>query len=94
MKGISEEYIEYKAENIAAVGAENNAYKISGLDKFIHIAGTGSAISDVTADAIKVTVDLSSVELEAGQTKEVVANVVLDNPECWVVGTYTVNVSM
>ena len=53
-----------------------------------------NVIKEITEDMITVEVDLSSVTATKGQTVSVPAVVTVANPDCWVCGTYSVEVTI
>ena len=94
MTGFLQEYFTFSAEKIKLNHKGKKKYKVSGLDKSIVIIGTEEALKSVTEESISVEVDLSGVEIEEGQSVNVPAIVSVDNPSCWVFGTYMVEISL
>ena len=94
MSGIKQEYLTYSGDKITVNNPDKIDYVISGLNKSIVIVGSAKELETVTEDNIKVEVDLSEVDISKGQTITVPANVTVDNPGCWIYGTYSVEVSL
>ncbi len=94
MSGIAQEYITVPYERIHANNPNNVSYRISGLNKSVVIVGPDASLEAVTAENISVEVDLSEVNISKGQTTTVPAVVTVQSDNCWVYGTYTVEISL
>ena len=94
MTGITQEYITVPYERIHANNPGNASYKISGLNKSVVIVGPSGSLEAITAENINVEVDLSEVNISKGQTTTVPAVVTVQSENCWVYGTYTVEISL
>ncbi len=94
MKGISQEYITFSAEKIKLNNPGKESYSVSGLNKSVVVVGADKAIESITEDDISVEVDLSEVEIRSGQSVTVPAVVSVNSADCWIYGTYTVEVSL
>ena len=58
------------------------------------VVGSEKALESITEDDITVEIDISAIGISAGQTTTVPANVTVKSANCWVYGTYTVEVSL
>ncbi len=94
LTGIKQEYMTYPEEKININNPGNKNYRISGLNKSVLIVGSEKELEKVVEENIKVDVDLSEVKINKGQTVTVPAIVSVDNPGCWICGTYYVEVSL
>ncbi len=94
LNGFSQDYITVPSEKFKVNNPHEYEYKISGLSKSVAVVGKTAELNSITEDMIIVEVDLSSVTLEEGETVSVPAVVTVNNPGCWVCGTYTVDVSL
>lgn len=94
MSGISQDYITFPAEKIKLNNPAEEPYNVSGLNKSVVVVGTPKALESVTDDDISVEVDLSEVDIRAGQSVTVPAVVSVRSDDCWVYGIYYVDVSL
>jgi hypothetical protein len=94
MTGIKQEYLNYSRDKIKINNPDGKDYIVSSLNKSIVVVGNEKDLETVTEDNIKVEVDLSEVDISKGQTVTVPANVTVKSTNCWVYGTYTVEVSI
>ncbi len=94
VSNLSQEYFVIPASQIHANNPSKVAYKISGLNKSVVIVGTQKALDSITADKIKVEADVSAINISAGQSITIPVNVTVDSTNCWVYGSYTVEISL
>ncbi len=94
MSGINQEYITLSADDFQVNNPEEKDYKISGLNKSVVVIGTEKELESITAENIKVEIDLSVVDISQGQSVTVPAVVTVNNAGCWIYGTYSVEVSL
>ncbi|MGN0525998.1 MAG: YbbR-like domain-containing protein [Acutalibacteraceae bacterium] len=94
VSGISQEYFTINKADISVNNPKKTDYAISGLNKSVAVCGKTQSLSSITEKDIKVEVDLSEVNISVGQTVSVPAVVSVSNADCWVYGTYTVDVSL
>ena len=94
VSGLSQEYITVAPENVAVNTENNKKYRVSGLNKSVVVVGTEKALESITADSLTVEADLSDVDMHAGQTVTVPAVVNIQSADCWVYGTYTVDITL
>ena len=94
MSGIGQEYISSSVADIILNNPDNLDYKISSLNKAIVVIGAEKDLKSITNDDVKIEVDLSDVEISAGQTVTVPAVVSINNAGCWIYGSYSVEVSL
>ncbi len=92
--GLSQEYFVFSSNKIKVNNPENTAYKLSGLNKSVVVVGSEKALESITEDDISVEIDISDINISAGQSTSVPANVTVKSSNCWVYGTYTVEVSL
>lgn len=69
-------------------------YTVSDLDKAIVIVGKPESLSKITEDMVTVEIDLSGLEIAKGTTIKVPAVVTIDSPDCWVCGSYEVEITL
>jgi hypothetical protein len=67
---------------------------VSGLNKSVVVVGSEKALESITEADISVEIDISDINITAGQTTSVPANVTVKSSNCWIYGTYTVEVSL
>ena len=94
VSGIGQEYFTVEKDAISVNNPKKIDYIISGLNKSVVICGKKQSLSSITEKDIKVEIDLSEVNISAGQTISVPAVISISNADCWVYGTYTVDVSL
>lgn len=94
VSNLSQEYFVIPASQIHANNPSKIDYKISGLNKSVVIVGTEKALDSITADKIKVEADVSAINISAGQSITIPVNVTVDSTNCWVYGSYTVEISL
>lgn len=92
--GLSQDYFVFPSNKVKVNNPENISYKISGLNKSIVVVGSEKALESITESDITVEIDISDINITAGQTTSVPANVTVKSTNCWVYGTYTVEVSL
>ncbi len=91
---LSQEYFVFSSNKVKVNNPNNLDYKISGLNKSVVVVGTEKALESITEDDISVEIDISDINITAGQTTSVPANVTVKSTNCWIYGTYTVEVSL
>ncbi len=91
---ISQEYFTISSEKVKVNNPDNLDYKISGLNKSVVVVGSEKALESITEADISVEIDISDINITAGQTTSVPANVTVKSSNCWIYGTYTVEVSL
>lgn len=94
LEGYAQEYFTISSDKFTVNNPNKVNYKIPGLNKSVAIVGKENIIKEITEDMITVEVDLSSVTATKGQTVSVPAVVTVANPDCWVCGTYSVEVTI
>ena len=94
VKGLSQDYFVFSSGKVKVNNPNNLNYKISGLNKSVVVVGSEKALESITEDDISVEIDISDINISAGQTTSVPANVTVKSSNCWVYGTYTVEVSL
>lgn len=94
LDGFSEEYMTVSSDYITVNNPANKEYKISDFGNSVVVIGTEDDLKTITADMIKIDVDLSQVEWEKGEKVTVPAIVSVEKPTCWVYGSYTVEIEM
>ncbi len=92
--GLSQEYFVFSSDKVKVNNPNKLAYKISGLNKSVVVVGSEKALESITEDDINVEIDISEINITAGQTISVPANVTVKSTNCWIYGTYTVEVSL
>lgn len=91
---ISQEYFTFSSGKVKVNNPNNLDYKVSGLNKSVVVVGSEKALESITEDDISVEIDISDINITAGQTTSVPANVTVKSSNCWIYGTYTVEVSL
>lgn len=91
---ISQEYFTISSEKVKVNNPNNLDYKVSGLNKSVVVVGSEKALESITEADISVEIDISDINITAGQTTSVPANVTVKSSNCWIYGTYTVEVSL
>ncbi len=94
MSGITQEYLTYSKDKFLINNPDNKEYTISGLNKSVTIVGTEKDLESITDEDIKVEIDLSEIDISQGQSITVPAVVTVDNADCWIYGSYFVDVSL
>lgn len=94
VSNLSQEYFVIAGSKVKVNNPDNLDYSVSGLNKSVMIVGSEKALESITEDDITVEIDISSLNISAGQTTTVPANVTVKSANCWVYGTYTVEVSL
>lgn len=92
--GLSQEYFVFSSDKVKVNNPDNLNYKVSGLNKSVVVVGSEKALESITEDDISVEIDISDINITAGQTTSVPANVTVKSSNCWIYGTYTVEVSL
>lgn len=91
---LSQEYFVIAGSKVKVNNPDNLEFTVSGLNKSVMVVGSEKALESITEDDITVEIDISSLNISAGQTTTVPANVTVKSTNCWVYGTYTVEVSL
>jgi YbbR domain-containing protein len=91
---ISQEYFTISSKKVKVNNPNNLDYKVSGLNKSVVVVGSEKALESITEADISVEIDISDINITAGQTTSVPANVTVKSSNCWIYGTYTVEVSL
>ncbi len=94
MDGFTTDYFTFPSAKVTANNPEKKSYKISGLNKSVVVVGTAKNLEGITVDDISVEVDLAAVDITRGQTISIPAVVSVKSSNCWVYGTYTVEVTL
>lgn len=94
LDGFSQEYFTIPGDKIVVNNPHGLKYQISGLNKAVAIVGIEEELGRITEDMISVEVDLSSVTISEGETLSLPAVVTVNNPACWVCGSYMVEVTL
>lgn len=94
VSNLSQDYFTVSSNKVTVNNPDNLKYKISGLNKSVVVVGSEKALEKITEDDISVEIDISDINITAGQTTSVPANVTVKSSNCWVYGTYTVEVSL
>ncbi|MBE6747623.1 MAG: hypothetical protein E7557_00130 [Ruminococcaceae bacterium] len=94
VSNLSQDYFVISGNKVKVNNPDNLNYKISGLNKSVVIVGSEKALESITEDDITVEIDISTLNISAGQTTTVPANVTVKSTNCWVYGTYIVEVSL
>ncbi len=89
-----QDYIAVPESSININNPDKKAYVVSELNKPVVIVGKEKDIEAITAEDIKVEVDLSELEMNEGQSRTIPVVVTLNSDSCWVCGTYTVDVRL
>ncbi len=93
VSGIDQEYFSIDTAKYKITEGKAK-YTVSELNKSVVIVGAPKDLAAITEDMISVAVDLSELDLNAGQTVSIPAVVtVKSDTGCWVYGTYSVDVS-
>ncbi len=90
----AQEYIKVSTDKIVVNNPNNLEYKISELNKSIAIVGKKDELGRITEDMINIEIDLSSLAITEGETVSLPAVVTVNDPSCWVCGTYMVEVTL
>jgi len=91
---ISQEYFTISSKKVKVNNPNNLDFKVSGLNKSVVVVGSEKALESITEADISVEIDISDINITAGQTTSVPANVTVKSSNCWIYGTYTVEVSL
>ena len=94
VSNLSQDYFVISGNKVKVNNPNNLNYSISGLNKSVVIVGSEKALESITEDDITVEIDISTINISSGQTTTVPANVTVKSTNCWVYGTYTVEVSL
>ena len=94
VSGLSQDYFVVSSNKVKVNNPDNLSYRISGLNKSVVVVGSEKALESITENDISVEIDISDINITAGQTTSVPANVTVKSSNCWVYGTYTVEVSL
>lgn len=94
VSNLSQEYFVIAGDKVKVNNPDNLEYKVSGLNKSVMVVGSEKALESITENDITVEIDISEINISAGQTTTVPANVTIKSANCWVYGTYTVEVSL
>ena len=91
---LSQEYFVFSSDKVKVNNPDKLDYKVSGLNKSVVVVGSEKALESITENDISVEIDISDLNISAGQTISVPANVTVKSSNCWIYGTYTVEVSL
>ena len=94
VSNLSQEYFVIAGDKVKVNNPDDLEYKVSGLNKSVMVVGSEKALESITENDITVEIDISEINISAGQTTTVPANVTIKSANCWVYGTYTVEVSL
>ncbi len=94
VSNLSQEYFIIDGSKVKVNNPDKLDYKVSGLNKSVMVVGSEKALESITEDDITVEIDISEIGISAGQTTTVPANVTVKSANCWIYGTYTVEVSL
>ncbi len=94
MSEYSQEYIEVSSKKVNITNPDNLDVSVYGLDKTVLIVGKEADLMKITEDMISVSIDLSLMDITAGEAVSIPAVVSVDSPSCWVYGTYSVKVKL
>ncbi|MBE6751401.1 MAG: hypothetical protein E7556_02630 [Ruminococcaceae bacterium] len=94
VSNLSQEYFVIAGSKVKVNNPDNLNFKVSGLNKSVMVVGSEKALESITEDDITVEIDISEIGISAGQTTTVPANVTIKSANCWIYGTYTVEVSL
>ncbi len=94
VSNLSQEYFVIAGNKVKVNNPDNLDYRVSGLNKSVMVVGSEKALESITEDDITVEIDISEIGISAGQTTTVPANVTVKSANCWIYGTYTVEVSL
>lgn len=89
-----QEQLNVSATNFKVNNPNQLNYSVSQLDKAVTIVGKPEVLNSITEDMISVEIDLSELDIAKGTTINIPAVVTVDNPDCWVCGTYEVEVTL
>jgi len=94
VSNLSQEYFVIAGSKVKVNNPDNLNFKVSGLNKSVMVVGSEKTLESITEDDITVEIDISEIGISAGQTTTVPANVTIKSANCWIYGTYTVEVSL
>ncbi len=94
VSNLSQEYFVVDGSKVKVNNPDDLKYKVSGLNKSVMVVGSEKALESITEEDITVEIDISEIGISAGQTTTVPANVTIKSANCWIYGTYTVEVSL
>lgn len=94
MSGITQEYITCSSDSFVINNPQKKNYKVSSLNKSVIVVGKEKELEAITAENLKVEIDLSEIDITQGQSVTVPAVVSVDNAGCWIYSTYFVEVSL
>ncbi len=94
VSALSLEYFTLASNKIKINNTTSAKYIVSGLDKSISVVGTAENLKNITVDDISAELDLSDLEIRPGQTVSVPVDVSVKSKNCWIYGTYTVDVTL
>ncbi len=92
LAGYTEETFYVESDDFVINNPNNIKCSLTDISDVI-IVGKKASLENITEDKISVEINLSDLEINPGETKEVRATVSVDSPDCWVYGTYNVKVS-
>ena len=92
LSGYTQDYFSVSSEDVVVNNPENIDCTVRGLSNIV-VVGKQASIDNITEDKISVEIDLSGIEFEPGECKEVPATVLVDSSDCWVYGSYVVYVT-
>lgn len=94
VSALSQEYFTVSSDKIKVNNTTSAKYTVSGFDKSVAVVGTEDNLKNITADDITAEIDLSDLEIRQGQTVSVPVDVSVKSKNCWIYGTYTVDVTL
>lgn len=92
LSGYTQDYFSVDSKNIVVNNPNKLKCSVSRVSNIV-VVGKQSSLDRITNDKITVEIDLSGVEINSGETKEIPAVVTVDSSDCWIYGTYYVTVS-
>lgn len=92
LSGYTEEYFYISSEKFVINNPNNLKCTVSDISEVV-VVGKNGSVENITEDKISVEINLSDLEINPGECKEVRATVSVDSVDCWIYGTYTVKVS-
>lgn len=91
LAGYAEETFYIEADDFVINNPNNIKCSVTDVSNIV-IVGKPESLETITEDKISVEVNLSDLEINPGECKEVRATVSVDSADCWVYGTYNVKV--
>lgn len=88
---LSQEYFTIPGEKVKINSTQKTDCQILGLNKSVVVVGTEKNLESITMDDITVEIDITGISVDKGQRVTVPANVTINSANCWVYGSYTVD---